>query len=337
LLKLKHSGIESDADIEVWRSLNASDETLKKRKKILDAFLAKLSTPNPKPVKRAKVVKLSPPFEQGQLLAYSNTDGYYYAAVVTQAHRDTKGRNILHILNYRSTKKPTREQLLQSPLMVHTKDSSWPTDTMANPSIFRLHGFLFDKKGFTKSKLSFEVIGTVVFHKHGFYKDGLKSFADMTKYSWDILPGLAALNYESGKVDQPPALLHFYTEETSLSAVELETILKKWRKNEPASIYSLLLDPAQIDAWISRPAGYNNVWLNLLIKKLYSGNVFLTRNILRRIMGWWIEQLGQTLDGHFFNVDDYDATPEEGRTYYKKLSTIINDVEKGRISLKGKK
>ena len=58
--------IESGNDIEVWRSLDASEKDLKKRQLVLTGFLESLKKDRPKVKARRKKIIKQPPFEKGR-------------------------------------------------------------------------------------------------------------------------------------------------------------------------------------------------------------------------------------------------------------------------------
>ncbi|MBL7707682.1 MAG: hypothetical protein JNJ86_01355, partial [Chitinophagaceae bacterium] len=104
--------VAAGTDSKAWKELGGKEKDIKKREKLLSEFISKLSASNPRPFKRGKVVKVQPVFSKGDLLTFRDTEGMYYGAVVTGAYRDTKGTNIIHLLDYRSVQKPAKEELV---------------------------------------------------------------------------------------------------------------------------------------------------------------------------------------------------------------------------------
>lgn len=77
--------IESGSDIDVWRRLDASEGDIRKRAKVLAAFLEKLKSENAMPRIRKKKAIKQPPFEKGTCLAFKLSNGNYGGAVVIEA------------------------------------------------------------------------------------------------------------------------------------------------------------------------------------------------------------------------------------------------------------
>jgi hypothetical protein len=63
--------IETGADLEVWRHLDADEKDIKKRKVILDKFLTELQTARPKAKARKKKIIRQPVFEKGDCLTFN--------------------------------------------------------------------------------------------------------------------------------------------------------------------------------------------------------------------------------------------------------------------------
>lgn len=74
--------ITSGKDIELWKELGADEKDLEKRKEVLQSFLEKISTLNPKP-KKPKSKRISPTlYEKGDCLLFQYSDGDYGVIVV---------------------------------------------------------------------------------------------------------------------------------------------------------------------------------------------------------------------------------------------------------------
>lgn len=80
--------IESEADLEVWRNLDANEKDIKKRKANLHKFLAKLQVEKPKAKARKKKKIRQAIFQKGDCLIYKLTNGNYSGAVVLEAIKD---------------------------------------------------------------------------------------------------------------------------------------------------------------------------------------------------------------------------------------------------------
>lgn len=78
--------IESGADIELWRSQDASSTDLRKREAVLEKFLAKISVEKPKPRKRKRVLLGTPSFEKGDCLTFRFSTGNFGGVIVLDSH-----------------------------------------------------------------------------------------------------------------------------------------------------------------------------------------------------------------------------------------------------------
>jgi hypothetical protein len=319
--------ISSGSNLEVWKRLGAKEKDIPKRKKVLDDFLDKLSQPNSKPVKRGKIVKAMPPFSIGDLLTFQDDKGNYYGAVVTHAYHDTKGTSVVHLLNYCSDKKPGKEELMNAALMENDKEiKEYEPDGWGNRNWNNIYGFRLSAKGYKQAKQVFEKIGEVEFHQYGYFKDGLKSFADMMKYDWDILPAFAALNYQKGSSGKDKkALLSYYTTETDISDKEVAAVINAFKKNKPATVLSQKFNPEEMSGWFLKMSNDSKVSVNIYMKGFNKTNTFLTNNILSRVFGVWLKTIGCVLDDFYFRVEDDKGITEDDLKYYKKLGVTIAD------------
>src|SRR5262245_41437285 len=78
-------GVATGRGLDRWREGN-DPALLRKRQKVLETFLAKISTPNPKPSKPPKLIERPAPFETGDCLAIATSTGEYTAAIVLQTN-----------------------------------------------------------------------------------------------------------------------------------------------------------------------------------------------------------------------------------------------------------
>lgn len=101
--------ILSGAGLDRWAEAGEND--LASRKKELDAFLKKISQPNPKPARLPKIVIRKPIYQAGDCLAIKLINGQYGAAIVTVSdHTNPEhGQNLIAVLDYLSDIKPTRK------------------------------------------------------------------------------------------------------------------------------------------------------------------------------------------------------------------------------------
>ncbi len=104
--------ILSGEGLERWAEVGEKD--LAMRKKELDAFLTKISQPNPKPARMPKIVVRKPIYQAGDCLAIVLENGQYGAAIVLASDHSNleHGQNLIAVLNYLSDNKPELNEFL---------------------------------------------------------------------------------------------------------------------------------------------------------------------------------------------------------------------------------
>ena len=111
--------IESGADLETWRLLDANNKDLEKRKKALDKFLADLQTERTKAKSRKKKIIRQPIFEKGDCLTFKLENGNYGGAVVLEAIKDTEfGLNLIATTRINQLNKPTKSDFENAEVLV---------------------------------------------------------------------------------------------------------------------------------------------------------------------------------------------------------------------------
>lgn len=111
--------IETDADLEVWRKLDAEEKDIKKRKAVLDKFLAELQIERPKAKSRKKKIIRQPVFEKGDCLTFKLENGNYGGAVVLEAIKNTEnGNNLIATTRINKPNKPTKEDFENAEVLV---------------------------------------------------------------------------------------------------------------------------------------------------------------------------------------------------------------------------
>jgi len=117
--------IETGLDLEVWRRLDAVEKDNKKRKVVLDKFLADLQTERPKAKSRKKKVIKQPPFEKGDCLTFKLENGNYGGAVVLEAIKDTEyGHILLATTRINQPTKPTKTDFENAEVLI-ANYSNW--------------------------------------------------------------------------------------------------------------------------------------------------------------------------------------------------------------------
>lgn len=115
--------VDTGADIEVWRQLDANEKDLKKRKIVLDKFLFDLSTEKLKPKARNKKKepkKIQPVFEKGDCISFKLENGNYGGAFVLEAiHNETNPYpNLIAATRINKKEKPSVEDFKNSTVLV---------------------------------------------------------------------------------------------------------------------------------------------------------------------------------------------------------------------------
>lgn len=101
--------IESGADIELWKDLDASNSDLKKRQIALEKFLNILTTDRLKAKPRKKKIIRQPVFEKGDCLTFKLENGNFGGAIVLEAVKDTEyGLNLIAATRINQSKLPNK-------------------------------------------------------------------------------------------------------------------------------------------------------------------------------------------------------------------------------------
>jgi hypothetical protein len=319
--------INSGSNLEVWKSLDATEKQLKERQKELAKFLEKLSVEKGKPNQRPKQVNILPAFAAGELLAIKSEDGHYCAGVVSGASTDKWGRNVIHLLNYYSKEKPSADTILHLDLMTHDLESTtFTTDAWGNRRPNNIYGFLLNENGFKKTSSQIEKVGEMEFHNHGFFKDGLKSFGDFSKHTWDVLPHMASLNYKSTQSETYKPLLYYYSTGLQIGEKEYATIIDSIKKRQPFKIFSQAF-PAGMYGSVHKASTGKTIWAAITIEGFLSMNQYLVPNILKRFLAIWLERNGLVLDDYWFSVSEYEGESNKSMQYQIELDEAMMVIE----------
>lgn len=110
--------IETGADLEVWRQLDADEKDIKKRKIVLDKFLTDIQTERPKAKPRKKKLIRQPVYEIGACLAFKLANGNYGGAVVLSSDKQTgEGFNLVALTRINQTERPKLLDFLNSEIL----------------------------------------------------------------------------------------------------------------------------------------------------------------------------------------------------------------------------
>lgn len=124
--------VETGADLEVWRQLDASEKDIKKRKVVLDKFLADLKTERPKAKSRKKKIIRQPVFEKGDCLTFKLENGNYGGAVILEAIKDSEyGHNLIATTRINQFIKPTKKDFENAEVLV-VNFGSWDNKPNVN-------------------------------------------------------------------------------------------------------------------------------------------------------------------------------------------------------------
>lgn len=111
--------IQSGKDLEVWRSLEATESDIKKRAIVLDKFLKTIQTEKSKAKSRRKKIIRQPIFDKGDCLTFKLENGNYGGAIVLEAIRDTEyGLNLLITTKINQSAKPSKKDFENAEILV---------------------------------------------------------------------------------------------------------------------------------------------------------------------------------------------------------------------------
>jgi hypothetical protein len=163
--------IETGADLEVWRQLDADEKDIKKRKTVLEKFLLDLQAEKPKAKARNKTIIRQPLFEKGDCLTLKLANGNFGGAVVLEAIKDSEfGLNLIAATRINQQDKPTTKDFESAEVLI-LNYATWDN----RPEI----GWYY-LKYLKKDQVKFEVVDRLkiegVFstddHSKGFYFGG---------------------------------------------------------------------------------------------------------------------------------------------------------------------
>jgi hypothetical protein len=142
--------ISSEADLTIWKDLGASAADLKKRKNVLDEFLAELSVEKPKARIRKKKIVRRPVFQKGDCLTYKLGTGNFGGAVVLDAIQAAQfGYNLIAITRINQPETPIITDFENAEVLV-INFAAWKDDLCVRwimPHKFKAVSHLFEKIG----------------------------------------------------------------------------------------------------------------------------------------------------------------------------------------------
>lgn len=124
--------IETGADLEVWRQLDADEKGIKVRKAVLDKFLADLQTERPKAKSRKKKIIRVPVFEKGDCLTFKLENGNYGGAVILEAIKGSEyGHNLVATTRINQPNKPIKRDFENTEVLIMNY-ASWDNKPNVN-------------------------------------------------------------------------------------------------------------------------------------------------------------------------------------------------------------
>lgn len=110
--------VESKADIEFNKELQADNDFLKKRQKVLDNFIAKLSTEKEKARARKKIpIQIESVYLSGMCFTYKNANGKYVGIYLTKSeHFKNNGKIVFCFMDFESDEIPNLSMFSKSKL-----------------------------------------------------------------------------------------------------------------------------------------------------------------------------------------------------------------------------
>lgn len=115
--------VESKADIEFNKELEADNDFLRKRQKVLDNFIVKISTEKEKARARKKIPKqVESVYLSGMCFTYKNTTGKYIGVYLTESeHFRNKGKIVFCFMDFETDEPPNLSMFSNSKLYGLTK------------------------------------------------------------------------------------------------------------------------------------------------------------------------------------------------------------------------
>lgn len=119
VLRRVQEDFESERGLNRWKD---DERTLSRRRVAIQKFISKIAEPNPRPRKPPKVVIRAPKFQPGDCLSIRlGTDQFAAVVVLAADHSEPEyGKNLIGVLDYLSTTKPTMDVFRMRKWLVRT-------------------------------------------------------------------------------------------------------------------------------------------------------------------------------------------------------------------------
>lgn len=165
---------ETKYEVERWVRLGGADKDSVKRQRNVEALQEKILIKKPKPRRPKKVRLVDAYFEKGECLTFRDADGFYTAAVVLNADKQTEsGLNLLLAVDYLNTVAPNEDVFLNGNCRMFED-----FDGIIRP--WGLYCYRFEVK---KLPIEIKSVGKVEVSREYSYQPGEYGFG-----SWVIIP-----------------------------------------------------------------------------------------------------------------------------------------------------
>ena len=202
--------IENEIDLKVWRELDADEDDIKQRIKVLIKFLDKIQTEPKKPKQRQKLKSVigTPIFPKGTCICFPLDNGNYGGAIVIETIDDFKfgGQNYIAVTRINQVNKPTTYDFENAEVLITNFDRD---------NTPRAEMVWHNSEGYAKSLFSFEAIGQIKVSK---------------KYSFGEIGSVSTLGWNYIKIDVDKQIEYEKSnpEPKQKMSVKEITIGKKW-------------------------------------------------------------------------------------------------------------
>lgn len=175
--------IHSGSDLQIWKDSEATDSDLKKREKVLNDFLTKISVEKPKARARRKKKLYDSIFKKGDCLVYLMENGKYGGAFVLSDEKQTYiGGNIIAITTIEKDEKPILIDFKQAEILVRRlKQPIYKSNELQLQWIEKEQVAHFCASTF-QSDLKIEVIGNLKIYHNYILKNNL-----FVAFPWNAL------------------------------------------------------------------------------------------------------------------------------------------------------
>jgi len=157
ILRKVESIINDGSDIELWKELGSDDSEIKKREKVLTAFLQKIKSERKSSRKRKKIVLRNSVFEKGDCLTFKLDNDNYGAAFVLESEKQTElGLNLIAVCDYNKNQKPDLKYFEKAKVLI-TKEQDAISTHFVDTAVIAWYYAKFYKK----QSPTIEIVGNI--------------------------------------------------------------------------------------------------------------------------------------------------------------------------------